>query len=341
MSRQDSKQIENVKVMLIKGESGSSIESIEKTGTSGAVDTYTITLTDGSKQTFTVTNGANISNIQKTGTSGLVDTYTITLTDGTTTTFTVTNGADGVGIASIEKTGTSGAVDTYTITLTDGTTTTFTVTNATGTIDQNFSSSSENPIQNKSQTNIIAGVENGSTASKTYNVNDIILRGDDLYKVTDTIAQGSTIADGVNITEATIGGLISEVISALTANNNGFYFDYQNGKYGYNTDPSRGAGTFSPFSSGIDINNSVITTSRYDGNQQVIISTPSKAKYVYAHQHFTIDNTANTWLYDVENNIVKSAPYSVSPSTISVTDNQVSFPCGSSSMVYIGTVVLY
>lgn len=39
--------------------------------------------------------GNGIASIAKTGTSGLVDTYTITFTDGTTTTFTVTNGADG------------------------------------------------------------------------------------------------------------------------------------------------------------------------------------------------------------------------------------------------------
>ena len=37
-------------------------------------------------------DGVGISNIAKTGTSGLVDTYTITMTDGTTYTFTVTNG---------------------------------------------------------------------------------------------------------------------------------------------------------------------------------------------------------------------------------------------------------
>lgn len=81
------------------------------------------------------TNGVGITSIAKTGTSGLVDTYTITFTNGTTTTFTVTNGTsgtdgdDGVGISSIQKTGTSGLVDTYTITLTNGETDTFTVTN--------------------------------------------------------------------------------------------------------------------------------------------------------------------------------------------------------------------
>ena len=40
-------------------------------------------------------DGVGIASITKTSTAGLVDTYTITFTDETTTTFTVTNGADG------------------------------------------------------------------------------------------------------------------------------------------------------------------------------------------------------------------------------------------------------
>lgn len=39
--------------------------------------------------------GVGITSVTKTGTSGLVDTYTITFTNGTTTTYNVTNGADG------------------------------------------------------------------------------------------------------------------------------------------------------------------------------------------------------------------------------------------------------
>ena len=42
-------------------------------------------------------NGVGIVSIVKTGTSGLVDTYTITYTDDSTSTFTVTNGANGSG----------------------------------------------------------------------------------------------------------------------------------------------------------------------------------------------------------------------------------------------------
>lgn len=96
------------------GPAGTSISSIAKTSTVGLVDTYTVTLTDSSTQTFTVTNGTNgtdgvngtdgtdgrgiISIVRTSGTGapGTTDTYTITYTDSTTSTFTVYNGADGV-----------------------------------------------------------------------------------------------------------------------------------------------------------------------------------------------------------------------------------------------------
>lgn len=94
MSIQNSNEISDMKVMLVKGEEGSNIASVEKTGTSGLVDTYTITMTDGTTQTFTVTNGDSISTIAKTSTVGTVDTYTITLTNGNTQTFTIQNGSD-------------------------------------------------------------------------------------------------------------------------------------------------------------------------------------------------------------------------------------------------------
>lgn len=100
MSLQNSHQISEIKVLLKKGADGAGIANIELTGQSLNVDTYTITLTNGDKYTFTVTNGSSIANIAKTGTSGNVDTYTITLTNGDTYTFTVTNAtgssADGI-----------------------------------------------------------------------------------------------------------------------------------------------------------------------------------------------------------------------------------------------------
>ena len=120
------------------GPQGVGIVSITKTGTSGLVDYYTITLSNGQTSIFNVKNGANgadgisIVSITKTGTIGLVDTYTITLSNGQTSIFNVkngANGADGISIVSITKTGTIGLVDTYTITLSNGQTSTFTVTN--------------------------------------------------------------------------------------------------------------------------------------------------------------------------------------------------------------------
>jgi len=105
---------------------GDGIKKIEKTSTSGLVDTYTVTSETGKTTTFEVTNGSSIQSIEKTGTDVLVDTYTVTLTNGNTTTFEVTNGR---AISSIAKTGTSGLVDTYTITYNDNTTSTFEITN--------------------------------------------------------------------------------------------------------------------------------------------------------------------------------------------------------------------
>ena len=218
-----------VKVVMLKGEAGSSIQNIAKTSTSGLVDTYTITLTDGSTKTFTVTNGKGISSITKTGTSGLVDTYTITFNDETTqtfnvtngngivsvsktstvglvdtytitfdsgdpVTFTVTNGADGVGITSITKTGTSGLVDTYTITFTDGTSTTFDVTNgANG--------------QDVGQSNL-APVETGNTASQSYAVGSHLIWNGIYYEVTQAIASGGTFVINSNIKQTTIEAIL-------------------------------------------------------------------------------------------------------------------------------------
>lgn len=116
----------NAKIVMLKGADGADIKDIAKTATKTLVDTYTITLSDGRKYIFNVTNGKAIKNVAKTSTSGLTDTYTINFNDGSTQTFNVTNG---VGFKNIAKTATSGLTDTYTLTLTDGTTKTFPVTN--------------------------------------------------------------------------------------------------------------------------------------------------------------------------------------------------------------------
>ena len=73
----------------IRGPAGSSIKSITKTGTSGLVDTYTVTLTDGSTYTYTVTNGRD-------GTDG---------EDGISPMITVTSESNGHTVEVVDKNG--------------------------------------------------------------------------------------------------------------------------------------------------------------------------------------------------------------------------------------------
>lgn len=132
---------ENVTATGLKG-----ISLIEKTGTSGLIDTYTITYTDGSTSTYEVTNGLP-PDITITASADAIssDDPTVTVTKTGTDTNPNYNlafsglkgrqgtqgqpGAAGNGITDIVKTSTSGLVDTYTIYYTNGTTDTFTVRN--------------------------------------------------------------------------------------------------------------------------------------------------------------------------------------------------------------------
>lgn len=149
------------------GADGRGISSVTKTSTSGLIDTYTITYTDNTTSTFSLTNGSNgtsgtngVNGINgANGANGIdgingtdgADGHSPVITWSGTTIYvdgvagpnlkgatgadsTVpgpagADGQNGVGIATVALTDTSGLVDTYTITLTDSTTTTFTVTN--------------------------------------------------------------------------------------------------------------------------------------------------------------------------------------------------------------------
>ena len=133
----------------ISGETSKGISSIEKTSSDGLNDIYTITFTDGSTTTFTVTNGKDgvageqgIQGIQgEPGKDGHTPVITIGengnwYIDGEDTGRTsLIKGEIGNGISSIEKTSSDGLKDIYTITFTDGSTTIFTVTNGKDGID--------------------------------------------------------------------------------------------------------------------------------------------------------------------------------------------------------------
>ena len=118
-----------------QGQPGTSVTvvSVEKTKTEGLIDTYTITFSNGTTASFTVTNGQSnvIEGIELTESSGLTDTYTITFSNGTTKTFTITNGKDGenLTVTSIELKSSEGLIDTYVINYSDGSKFEFVVSN--------------------------------------------------------------------------------------------------------------------------------------------------------------------------------------------------------------------
>ena len=109
---------------LIPIEKPRGIVDIKLSSSNGLIDTYTITYTDGSTSTFTITNGADGEN----GKNGIDGKDGINGEDGNNGA-SGSVGADGNGIVSVELTSSEGLVDTYTITFTNGETTTFTVTN--------------------------------------------------------------------------------------------------------------------------------------------------------------------------------------------------------------------
>lgn len=93
---------------------------------------------------------------------------------------------------------------------------------------------------------------------------------------------------------------INRISESLTANGNGFYFDYQDGKYGFNTSASRGADTFSPFKSGgvvIKSDMSWASTNRRDVNL-------NQNSFVFSNFYF-VDGKPNTY---IEGKIYVSEP---------------------------------
>ena len=162
----------NTKILMLKGEQGkdgTTIKSVEKTASSGFVDTYTITLTDGSKFSYNITNGKDgttIKSVEKTASIGLTDTYTITLTDGSTSTFEVTNGKDG------ELTNLDDTLSTTSTNPIQNMAVANEINNLKKSVDATLSTTSTNPIQNKAVAAAINTL-NTNVNSLSTNVNSL------------------------------------------------------------------------------------------------------------------------------------------------------------------------
>ena len=92
-----------------------------------------------------------------------------------------------------------------------------------------------------------------------------------------------------------VQGAIDEVNNSLVVNSKHFYFDYKNGKYGYNTSPNRGADTFFPFS-----NSQVITISPFTSLSKTV-ELDFKPSYIAI---FTTDGTGYPCIYNNGNILI-------------------------------------
>lgn len=105
--------------------------------------------------------------------------------------------------------------------------------------------------------NLIAGTETGATASQAYVKGQYIIWGGRLWEVTAAIAQGDQFVIGSNLsaTSTTVGNELTELNSSL----NNIDVRYTT-EHGAEWSP-RGAGTWSPFSSGPSLDYGIEITS--------------------------------------------------------------------------------
>lgn len=215
------------------GATGNGIATISKTGSSGLVDTYTVTYTNGQTSTFTVTNGedgedGNAATISVGGTTtGTPGSSASVVNSGTSSAaildFTIpkgekgdtgNTGATGNGISTIAKTSTSGLIDTYTITYTNGNSSTFNVTNGKDGEDGADGTSSTITVGTTTTgsegTN--ASVTNSGTASAAV--------------LNFTIPRGNTGAQGTSVTGVTLQSTVGLQKTYRMSFSDGNHFDY-------------------------------------------------------------------------------------------------------------------
>lgn len=79
-------------------------------------------------------------------------------------------------------------------------------TNTAGTLTTEYYASTGLYVEKRvnAQRNMIAGVEEAMTATKNYSVDDLLIVGNTLYKVTAAISSGAALVVGTNVTETTV-----------------------------------------------------------------------------------------------------------------------------------------
>lgn len=102
-------------------------------------------------------------------------------------------------------------------------------------------------------------LDDGTTRLQIGQTVDATLNSSSNNPIANSGVAGVMVSSLNTIDSITNEGFITDALATkqldmnLKANSNRFIFDYQGGKYGYNTDPNRGAGTFSPFNGALSI----------------------------------------------------------------------------------------
>ena len=91
---------------------------------------------------------------------------------------------------------------------------------------------------------------------------------------------------------------IGSVLTAPNAaqNANEFYFDYQDGKYGFNTEPDRGADTFHPFGE-VTINRQVRVQTKDTGSTSATLGITTTTKLngnIWEDEYYTMQYSSST-----------------------------------------------
>lgn len=106
--------------------------------------------------------------------------------------------------------------------------------------------------------------------------------------------------------------------NSLVANSNHFYFDYKDGKYGFNTDSSRGADTFVPFKSGASFTVKGMT---YPKTQIVSIDVSGIKTISINLTHTVVGSLSSQWTDIIaDGNVIKSIRTTLYSETLDVSN---------------------
>jgi hypothetical protein len=116
-------------------------------------------------------------------------------------------------------------------------------------------------------------------------------------------AIGNTVSSALLTLNNNINNVNTKFTNQLKANSHDIYMDYKNGKYGYNTSPSRGADTFHPFSgyeylgegTSFNLSNRPDYTTLTNSNFLVRINGISQHLKVWNYS--AVENQAEGWKY--------------------------------------------